>query len=152
MNRHLLTLIILVAVITAGVQAKTYRWVNEEGVTVYSQYPPPDGKGDVVKPPPPPPTGSEPFPSVQEQLKKLEETRAARQTQEKRKADRTQQEAQRRALCENARRNLQALQGPPRQLNISGSGYERLTEERRQQLIQTTKEQIARFCTEPTTP
>jgi len=150
MTRHLLTLLILAAVITAGVQAKTYRWINEDGVTVYSQSPPPDGASDVVKPPPPPPTGSEPFPSVQEQLKKLEEKRAARQTQEERRVDRTQQEAQRRAVCETARRNLQALQGPPRLVSISGGGYERLTEERRQQLIQAAKDQIERFCPEPT--
>ena len=51
MNLRILSTCLL---ISTCVQAEAYRWVDENGVTVYSQSPPPDGTAEKIKPPPAP--------------------------------------------------------------------------------------------------
>jgi len=51
MNLRILSTCLL---ISTGVQAEAYRWVDENGVTVYSQTPPPDAPTEIIKSPPPP--------------------------------------------------------------------------------------------------
>jgi hypothetical protein len=143
-------LVLLACLLTAApAAAKTYRWVNEEGVTVYSQTPPPSGEAEVVKPPPPPPTGAESRTPMEERLEAIEARRAE---QEKRAQERARAEAEqerRRVNCQTARRNLEALQGPPRRLYATAGGeFERFTEEERQARIEEAREQIEYFCDE----
>jgi hypothetical protein len=149
MSRFLLALVVSGLLLSTSGQAEMYRWVNEDGVTVYSQLPPPDHRqADVVKPPPPPPTGAETLPSVDDQLKQIQEQKAARQKVKSRQAELREWHAKRQANCDAARRNLQVLQGPTRRLVATpGADYERLTEERRQEMIQEAKDQIEEFCT-----
>lgn len=52
----LLALPLLVPVAEA---ARTYKWVDEDGVTHYTQYPPPDGEAQVVEPSIGVPSGSD---------------------------------------------------------------------------------------------
>ncbi len=54
MKTRPLILIVFTLLISAPLAAKTYRWVDENGVTVYSQKPPPAGPVIEIKPPPPP--------------------------------------------------------------------------------------------------
>jgi hypothetical protein len=148
MFRSLPLLVVIGLFMSAASQGEVYRWVNEEGVTVYSQLPPPGGTTDVVKPPPPAPAGAKTLPPVYEQLKALEDRKSERQAREKRQAELQQWHAKRRANCETARRNLEILQGPTRRLiSTQGTDYQRLSEERRQEMITEAKDQIEEFCT-----
>ena len=149
MLRQTLPILLACLVAAAPAAAKTYRWVNEEGVTVYSQTPPPEVEAEVVEPPPPPPTGAEARTPMEERLKALEAQRAEQEKEAQARAQ-AQAEAQRReANCRAARRNLEALQGPPRRLYATAGGeFERFTEEDRQTRIEEAQEQIEIFCDE----
>lgn len=53
---------LLALLAAAGAQAEVYKWVDEDGVTHYSQQPPPGGDARVIQPgisaPPEPPSGN----------------------------------------------------------------------------------------------
>jgi hypothetical protein len=144
-----LSLLIVCLLVAAPATGKTYRWVNDEGVTVYSQTPPPSGQAEVVKPPPPPPTGAETRTPMEERLKRLEAERAEQEKQAQERARAEAERERRQANCRAARRNLEALQGPPRRLFATAGGeFERFTEEERQARIEEAREQIEVFCEE----
>lgn len=46
----LLVLIALTVWVGAAQAARTYKWVDEDGVTHYSQYPPPEGEAEIIEP------------------------------------------------------------------------------------------------------
>lgn len=46
----LFVLIALAVGIGAAQAARTYKWVDEDGVTHYSQYPPPEGEAEIIEP------------------------------------------------------------------------------------------------------
>ena len=133
----------------ATAQAATYRWVNEQGVTVYSQTPPPSGQATVIPPPPPPATGAPIRPPIEEQLKQIEAQKAERQQREAKAADEKKRQTIMDANCRNARHNLEVLEGPARRRFAENGGeYQRLTEEERQKRIELAKENIKQFCSE----
>lgn len=45
-----LGLLALPLVLTAAEAARTYKWVDEDGVTHYTQYPPPDKEAQIIEP------------------------------------------------------------------------------------------------------
>ncbi len=133
----------------ATAQAATYRWVNDQGVTVYSQIPPPSGEAAVIPPPPPPPTGAATPQPIEEQLKQIEDQKAARQKREAKEAEEKKRQAMMEANCRNARHNLKVLEGAAnRRFVEAGGGSQRLTEEERQKRIELAKENIKQFCNE----
>jgi len=146
---------ILVIVGTAGAaalataQGATYRWINDQGVTVYSQTPPPSGETTVIPPPPPPPTGAATRQPIEEQIKQIETQKAERQQREAKEADEKKRQAIMDANCRNARHNLEVLEGPARRrFAEKGGEYQRFTEEERQKRIALAKENIKQYCTE----
>lgn len=46
----LFVLIALAVGLGAAEAARTYKWVDDDGVTHYSQYPPPDGEAEIIDP------------------------------------------------------------------------------------------------------
>lgn len=46
----LFVLIALAVGLGAAQAARTYKWVDDDGVTHYSQYPPPDGEAEIIEP------------------------------------------------------------------------------------------------------
>ncbi len=149
--RRQVTILCLVGLTAVGTvaQAAMYRWVNEQGVTVYSQTPPPSGHATRIPPPPPPPQGAPTAPSLQEQLNQIDKQNAERREREAKEAKLRQRQAVIDANCEAARHNLQVLQGPARR-NFAGEDgtYQHFTDEERQQRIQEAKDQIKEFCSE----
>jgi hypothetical protein len=144
-----LPFLIACLLIAAPATGKTYRWVNEEGVTVYSQTPPAEGEAEVLRPPPPPPTGAATRTPVQERLEELEAQRAEQEKKAREQARAEQERQRREANCRAARRNLEALQGPPRRLYATAGGeFQRFTEEERQARIEEAREQVEVFCEE----
>ncbi len=133
----------------SGLQAAAYKWVDQHGVTHYSQQPPADAEASVVAPPPPPAVSPEEArKKLDDQRQSLREADKARAKEaEKTKAARDQAAAKRRN-CENARRNLQLLKsGNPRKRYREADGtYKRFTEQQRQQQIEEARADIDKFC------
>ena len=132
----------------ATAYGKTYRWVDENGVTVYSQSPPPEGEATVVKPPPPPATPpDEAWKKLNEQRLKLQDNREDRTEAKEKEQKQEVSEEIRRKNCEISRENLKQLEGlPPRLVRTSDGKYVPITEEDRQKRIKETRDQVKEFC------
>ncbi len=129
-------------------QAAMYKWIDENGVTQYTQYPPPDRNAEVVAPPPPP--AEDP----QEARKKLDtlmqsqdEQDKAAATAEGEQATTAEQAKLREQNCQNARSNLEKLTTGGRKRVIGADGVATyLTEEDRQKRLDEAQKQIEEFC------
>ena len=149
MIKHSIPVLAMLTLISsAPLGAKTYRWVDENGVTVYSQSPPKSGQATEIKPPPPPAVSSETARRrLDQQRQTLEDLREDRDLK-KEEAKKGQEE---RAIQENncaaARNNLQRLIESVRSRWKTADGnYERLPEEERQKRIKTAEDQIKEYC------
>ncbi len=139
----------LIAGSASPVLAKTYRWVDEQGNTVYSQNPPPTGDYSEIKlrkdtPQEEQAAAGDNLKRMQQQLGKVREGRGeeAKQQKEKEAAD-----AARKRGCENARHNLTLLNNPRiGSLRDEEGNYESLDEERRDTLIKEAEKQVEEFC------
>lgn len=129
-------------------QAAMYKWVDENGVTQYTQYPPPDRKVDVIAPPPPPaedPEGAQK--KLEATLQKQDEQRKAAATAEEEEAKAAAETEQRRARCQAARKNLEALTTGGRKRVIGPDGVATYpTEEDRQARIAEANKAIEESC------
>ena len=150
MLMRILISLLLITLWSVSAQCRTYRWVDENGVTVYSQSPPPGGESATqIKPPPPPSTGTDDaWKNVDEMLQKSSDLEGER----KRKADKKRNEEEKiqvkKRNCAAARRNLEVLQGPSRAMIRTPDGeYHRYTEKERQQKIVEAEAQIKKHCT-----
>lgn len=134
-SARLLTLLLTAAVATsAGAAQVVHQWNDEDGQTVYSQFAPLDGRATRLIEPPPPP--AEP-PEVAQQrlqgrLQQFEDNREDQELARDKTATADTQAEQLRQRCDDARRNLEVLDGPPRMLFQTENGVRRLTEEERQ--------------------
>jgi hypothetical protein len=142
-------LLLLSTALAAGAAfADAYRWVDDEGHTVYSQVPPADREwtriqGSAGRAP----SGEETWKEVeriQQQLDASAEERA-----QAREAAQTEKEATalRRRNCEAAKANLERYQGDPGRLIREPDGsYIRLTAEQREARIEETRRQVEEYC------
>lgn len=149
MLRNLILLLSLIALCwLAPAFGKTYRWVDENGVTVYSQSPPPEGEATVIKPPPPPATTpDEAWKELNQKRLKLEDAREDRQLER----ESTQQEAEkdeiRRKNCETARETLARLEGhPPRLVRTTSGEYKPINDEERQAMLEDARAKVQKYC------
>jgi hypothetical protein len=129
-------------------QAAMYKWVDENGVTQYSQYPPPNHKAEVVAPPPPPAEDpGEARKKLEATLQKQNEQRETATTAGKEQAKTAEQAKLREQNCQTARSNLEKLTTGGRKRVIGADGVATyLTEEDQQARIDTAKKQIEEFC------
>jgi hypothetical protein len=150
MPRYLTLILSLTALCwLAPALGKTYRWVDENGVTVYSQSPPPEGTtATEVQPPPPPATPSdEAWQKLNQQRLKLQDAREDRELELEKKRKQQAEEEKRRKNCEIARKNLERLEGPPIRLMRTPSGdYQPMTEEERQAKREEARAQVKEYC------
>lgn len=124
-------------------------WYDESGQAVYSQFGPGDGRqSETVKPPPPPAeSAAEARERLQRRLQQFDDNRED-QALAREAAGKTQTEAeQRRERCLAARKNLEVLNGPPRQLYRTSDGtVKRLSEEERQRQRAEMEKIVASDC------
>jgi phage protein D len=129
-----------------------YRWVDENGVTVYSQTPPP--AADAVKLKATPPPRAEDAEAARKRLEQQRERvfdegearKEAKAEQEKRA-----KEAQTRhtiaANCEAAKKNLETLQNlGNRMVHTPDGRYLRLSEDEVRTQIEKARRQVKEFC------
>lgn len=144
---RLFILLAALLVFSAMASAAMYKYTDEKGRVVYSEKPPPGGKAQLIKPPPPPAT---PAPSAQPASTPASPVAtgagdsgngddAARRKAE---SDRIKTEN-----CGKARKMLEMYSNPQNRLLKQPDGsYERVTDERRQQGIDSARRGIQEFC------
>ena len=106
-------LLLILAVATVG--ATIYKWVDEKGVTHYSETPPPKQKAQKIQAPPPPPSttteGGKPAPKTwQEKEQEFQKRRAEHQQESSRIEKSSVERAEGEERCLEARKQLAMLQ------------------------------------------
>lgn len=140
--------IVLTGCLLAGavVAGGLYKWVDKDGQTHYSEFPPAGEKAEKLKPPPKVDTESavDALKAKQEAYKKqTEATDKAEQTTAKKDKE-IQQKKQR---CETARRDLERLQNAQRIYQTDKDGNRvRLNEDQRQAQIKAREKIISKDC------
>lgn len=145
MYRPIMNLLILLPLIGSSVASATmYRWVNEEGVTVYSQTPPPaEIETQEIAPPPPPPTAPEPADAGSEPATFEPATAPAGTAAEQRK----EAEERTRRNCENSKKNLAILQSrDTRTVTLPDGTSQTLNADAREEMIRKAEAQVQEFC------
>ena len=102
MKLFLTTIIIMLAYLPT-LDAKMYKWVDADGKTNYTAYPPPDGSGKEIKAPPPPATA----------VSKTDENKNSTGKEDgKKKNKKVHPEVikAKKSLCKEAKNNLKSLQ------------------------------------------
>jgi parvulin-like peptidyl-prolyl isomerase len=127
---------------------QTYRWVDENGVVSYSQTPPPNHQAEILN------IKSQSKTDGANAQQKLDDLRQRLQEQNKQRqlakesADKARQEQlTREKNCRSARSNLSKLEGlGTRLLKTPEGDYIRLSEEQRQQRMESARQQIKLNC------
>ena len=134
--------------LTTPVMAKLYKWVDENGVTQYTQTPPPKADFSQVKPPPKP--AVDPQKAQSDLEKRLEAFQERRDDTAKSKAESNKKAAEQTekvAKCEKARKNLTYLQSHARiRATDKDDKVTLLPEEQRQARIKQANEAIKSYC------
>lgn len=134
------------------VHSAIYKWVDERGVTNYTQYRPADGQAGEQVRVVVPPAGSKTSPStaqqrLESQLKTLADNQAERDEAAKAQADAAAEKQQRAENCTKAQSNLTKLTTGGRKRIVGADGVARyMTEEERQEHIAEAEEQIKESC------
>ncbi len=142
--------ILITLLLSSGLQAEAYKWVDENGVTVYSQTPPPSNvETQRMKPPPQPKEtggqGSRENLEQQYQAMQEREDERKKQAEESKKAEDLQE--QRDQNCQAAQHNLKILEGPPRSLVQTPDGeYHRVTQEEREKQKSEAQKMVDQYC------
>lgn len=146
---HRTPLLILALTCATPLSAETYRWVDENGATVYSQSPPPAGRqAETIKPPPPPAiTPEEARRKLDEQRQFLEDRREDREIGKEKTAAGKEETQRRSQNCQAARANLKQLEGNTQvRMRDADGQYRRYTEEERQAKMAEARQQIEQYC------
>ncbi|RMD69505.1 MAG: DUF4124 domain-containing protein [Gammaproteobacteria bacterium] len=118
-----------------------YRWIDEKGITHFSQTPPPVGQVQEIQvqvPHGPPPSSLKTLETMKEAPPK-EEDRARAEEQARIKKE----------VCSALRKNLETLERYPRLYRKDEQGnVVWITEKERQALIKKTRAQLKEFCKE----
>lgn len=139
--------------VASGVaQAKVYKWVDQNGVTQYTQYPPPEGNSTEVSVPTAP--SSAPAEHGNNMQKRLEAYSKQRETEAKDAEDSAEQDGEKpldqeqlAADCQRMRDDLTLISSNPRLLEETEPGVRvRMTEESRQERIASYQQQLRDHC------
>ncbi|MBL3526891.1 MAG: DUF4124 domain-containing protein [gamma proteobacterium endosymbiont of Lamellibrachia anaximandri] len=151
MKRYRLFSGFFLAAISLAAGAQTYRWVGEDGITVYSQTPPPSGSAEVIKQRPAPESTPADTEAANKRLNKmrqdLEDRREDRKLAKQAQDEKQQAAATHLQNCEVGRSNLRNLTAlGNRKLRTQDGEYLRLTEEERQTRMEQARKDIEDNC------
>jgi len=145
----IITFFIISLVWLTSATARSYRWVDENGVTIYSQSPPPSGTArTVIKPPPPAGTPPEDtMKKLKARLDALDETKKkTTETKDKEKKEAGRAEIKKKN-CQSATAHLKNLEEHGRlKMKMDDGNYKILTDEERTADIEKTKQTIEKNC------
>ncbi|MCB1829235.1 MAG: DUF4124 domain-containing protein [Chromatiaceae bacterium] len=149
MSPRRLLLVITSLLLPATLQAGVYRWVDENGVTVYSQVPPPADiqREQMPAPPPPPVTEKEAWKEVNQDWRKMRDRRdiiKEQATADSESAARTQDKKKN---CEIAQRTIEELEFSRRKLIKTADGkLQRISAEEREERLVKAREMQSKYC------
>ena len=137
-------------ILSAAVHAGVYRWVDENGVTVYSQVPPPEvetEKKQIDLPPPPGNTQQEPGQNLEQTWRDMRDRQDLTKEQGDADAEHEQRQQAEETNCGIARRTLEQLDNSERRLVKTASGYTReMTDSERKKRLDKAREMEQKFC------
>jgi hypothetical protein len=142
-----LALLIATCLLAPAAPAEVYKWIDDQGVTQYSQTPPPDNQYDAINPDPAPTPDPADAERLRAQREALEARGAERAKQHKESSKSAEESAKRKVECDVLRERLATLENNPR-INTYGEGgqVERLTEDKRQADITQLRALIGKDC------
>jgi len=126
--------------------AEMYKWVDSDGITHYTQSPPPGGVEATTIEPPPKVDTEAARKALEQRRQMLQEARQSRlelEQQEKRQAE---EEARKKAECEQARARFASYQRPRVNLIDEQGNPVRATEEQRQAELEKSRELVEKLC------
>lgn len=133
----------------AGASAEMYRWVDENGVTVYSQKPPPSGNARVIRPQAGPSAAEVAASRARENqaAERLADDAEDRMKAEEASKKDAEEKARKAQNCAAARKNLETMSNLGSRMVANEQGeYSRPTMEQRQADIRAAEEEIKRSC------
>lgn len=142
--RKLLITTLLTLACSSAMATQMYKWVDENGVTQFSQQPPTDNQYQRMNvTPPPQPSTPAPQPPVRaEDEAATTETEPAQQ-----QTDDAEYRAELAAYCESLRNRLTTMENNPRLRRERADGtMERIPEEERQEMISKAKADLQANC------
>lgn len=148
-SRFLAATFMLACVCSGGTNAAMYRWVDENGVTVYSQTPPPSAPAVRIQKQPGPSPEDEAA-ARQRLQQQVEQSFDAKEDQKQAETERSAEEGergQRAEACAAARQNLQTMENLGRRFLRTADGeLTRPSEDEVAMRIRTAQEQIEEYC------
>lgn len=148
MRYPLLSVLLYTLMAATPIQAAMYKWVDENGQTVYSQTPPPSGKqgAERIKAPPRPPSNTAQQ-KTQDNAATSGERRNEKKTQEEDKKKSQQAEANRKKHCDEMRQDIETLTTKPVVRRTGEDGESAvLTAEEREADIKVLRERLKKEC------
>lgn len=153
LSRNLIIFLCL-ACCTTIVNARMYKWVDDEGITQYSQSPPPKGYAKEIAPPPLPSAtrklneADKEEPKPEAKTKPKEATVGSDKQEGPTKKELAESEALRKENCDAVKSNLDLYTNVGNKLiKTPGGLYKRLTEVERQAKLAETNKLVKEFCT-----
>ena len=149
MKHKSLFLVSVLTVFSTSLFAEMYRYVDENGQVVYSQFRPnAEIETSTVKAPPPPPSSAEQSrQQLIDSLQKNEDAKQDQQDAEKTAAKEAAEKERQHKNCEAAKKNLEAYSSDPDRVIVDKDGNEiQLSDYQRKQEIKRAKKAIARDC------
>ncbi len=143
-------LALLICAIPLGeTDAEMYRWVDRDGVTVYSQNPPPSGEAARIRKQPGPRAADAEAARkrLQQQLEREFDEREAKTEQAKKDAEERESAQRDSEACAAARRNLETLEnlGARRAITPEGDAVF-LSDKQRGDMMAKARDQIQKAC------
>ncbi|HEX4779489.1 MAG TPA: DUF4124 domain-containing protein [Usitatibacter sp.] len=133
----------------AAAAQQMYKWVDEKGVTHYTDAPPPDGKANKIDIHPTPPSGPVP-PPVDYKQKEMDSRVEKVQKEQQEKKDAVQEaneKAIKKGRCVEAQRQLQILSTQRPVFNTDAKGDKNfLDDDKRQAEIDRWQERAKTYC------
>jgi hypothetical protein len=148
MFSRILAILFLMVPLLLAAEGKMYKWTDDDGVTVYSQTPPPSGTSVEVAPPPPPASAGS---SGGETAEEDEDARSREKPKRKGPSseDVAASEEIREQNCNTAKANYEAYKNLGNRLIKTKEGlYKRLTDEEREQKMAEAQAHIDEYCRE----
>jgi hypothetical protein len=126
--------------------AAVYKWVDKDGMTHYSQEPPPPGVKGKTMTPPPEVNSDEADQRLKKEEKTLQQYQKQRQKQSKEQQEQQQKTQEQNQACAHARLRLKSFQRPRVNFVDKDGTRRRATEEQRQRELKKAQDYIDKNC------
>jgi len=143
------TLITLGLTLSISVHAGVYRWVDKDGVTVYSQVPPPaDVETKKIEPPPPPSvTEEEAWQKINQNWGDMRDRVDVKKEQATADAERNDKKQKEETNCNVARQTIQQLESSEwKRMRTADGKVKRLSSEERDERLREAREMEEKYC------